>query len=238
MRANIDMEETAMATGKKFLLLVSCMAVALVLACGSFSAGGGPTDEDSTKIKTAEAKIRAVLEDMAADQNYAMWNISPEEGRLLHILTSAAHAEHVVEIGTSVGYSTIWFCLALRTTGGRITTHEIDPYRIDIAQDNFERAGVSHLVTVVEGDAHKTVTRLKDPIDILYIDADKEGYLDYLTRLLPLVRPGGLIIAHNTTDQASLMPDYLKAITDNPELETVFLYKQPSGLGLTLKKRR
>ena len=175
---------------------------------------------------------------MSNDQNYAMWNITPEEGKLLYILTASSDAKNVVEIGTSIGYSTIWFCLALRTTGGKMTTHEIDPYRIDIASKNFERAGVNHLITIVEGDAHKTVTRLKEPIDILYIDADKAGYFDYFTKLLPLVRPGGLILAHNTTDKASEMQDYLKAITNNPELETIFLYKQPSGLSVTLKKRR
>lgn len=175
---------------------------------------------------------------MSKNRKYAMWNITQAEGRLLRILTAAAGAKHVVEIGTSNGYSTIWFCLALRTTGGKITTHEIDPYRIEIADKNFKRAGVSHLVTIVAGDAHEKVTRLKEPIDILYIDADKAGYFDYFTKLLPLVRPGGLILAHNTTDLASEMQDYLKAVTNNPELETIFLLKQPSGLSVTLKKRR
>jgi predicted O-methyltransferase YrrM len=173
---------------------------------------------------------------MSNDQNYAPWNITPDEGRLLRILTETAGAKNVVEIGTSVGYSTLWFCLALRTTGGKITTHEIDHYRIDIAEKNFKKAGVSHLVTIVEGDAHENVTRLKEPIDILYIDADKTGYFDYFTKLLPIVRPGGLILAHNTTDQASDMKDYLKAVTDNPKLVTISLYKQPSGLSVSLKK--
>ena len=153
-------------------------------------------------------------------------------------MTETANAKHVVEIGTSNGYSTIWFCLALQATGGKITTHEIDPYRITVARENFKKAGVNHLVTIVPGNAHTTVTQLKEPIDILYIDADKTGYLDYLKKILPLMRPGGLILAHNTTDKASEMQDFLKAIMENPELETIFLHKQPSGLSVTLKKRR
>jgi len=107
-----------------------------------------------------------------------------------------------------------------------------------VARENFKKAGISHLITIVAGDAHKTITRLKEPIDILYIDANKTGYFDYFTKLLPLVRPSGLILAHNTTDQASEMQDYLKAVTNNPELETIFLHKQPSGLSVTLKKCR
>lgn len=221
----------------KHLLSATCVTAILILAVSWASADKSIKNIPASNIK-AETKILNVLEDMSNDQNYAMWNITPEEGKLLYILTASSDAKNVVEIGTSIGYSTIWFCLALRTTGGKMTTHEIDPYRIDIASKNFERAGVNHLITIVEGDAHKTVTRLKEPIDILYIDADKAGYFDYFTKLLPLVRPGGLILAHNTTDKASEMQDYLKAITNNPELETIFLYKQPSGLSVTLKKRR
>jgi len=214
-------------------------ATAALIAVAGCCAGVEKPVKNSSEFNTnAEAKILNVLEDMSNDKNYAMWNITPDEGKLLYILTATADAKHVVEIGTSIGYSTIWFCLALRTTDGRITTHEIDPYRISLASENFKNAGVSHLVTIVEGDAHKTITRLKEPIDILYIDADKSGYFDYLTKLLPLVRPGGLILAHNTTDLASEMQNYLKAVTDNPDLETIFLHKKPSGLSVTLKKRR
>ncbi len=231
------LKATAMEANKKHLLVTICAAALIALTGGC--AGSDNTIKNSSIVNTnAEAKILSVLEDMSNDQNYAPWNITPEEGRLVRILTETAGAKHVVEIGTSIGYTTLWFCLALQTTGGRITTHEIDPYRISLASENFEKAGVSHLVTIVEGDAHKTVTRLKEPIDILYIDADKAGYFDYLTKLLPLVRPGGLILAHDTTKLASEMQDYLKAITNNPELETISLYKQPSGLSVTLKKRR
>lgn len=217
------------------MTICAAVLIAVALSC---SGSDKSIKNCSAPNINAEARILSVLEDMSKNRKYAMWNITQAEGRLLRILTATAGAKHVVEIGTSNGYSTIWFCLALRTTGGKITTHEIDPYSIEIADKNFKRAGISHLVTIVEGDAHKTVTRLTEPIDILYIDADKAGYFDYFTKLLPLVRPGGLILAHNTTDLASEMQDYLKAVTNNPELETIFLLKQPSGLSVTLKKRR
>jgi predicted O-methyltransferase YrrM len=88
------------------------------------------------------------------------------------------------------------------------------------------------MVTVVEGDAHAQVAKLKAPIDVVFIDADKAGYVDYLNKIPPLVRPGGVILAHNV----GMVPEYVKAVTTNPNLETIF-YMEGGGLGVTLKKR-
>jgi len=178
-----------------------------------------------------EKKILSVLEDMDRNQTRGMMNVPQEDGRILRLLTEAIGAKHVVEIGTSNGYSGIWFCLALRTTGGKLTTHDIDEGRASLARENFKRAGVDNLVTLVMGDAHETVTRIKEPIDVLFIDADKEGYTDYLEKLLPLVRPGGLILSHNINSTGQ---DFIEAITKNPNLETV----QVLGVTVTLKKRQ
>jgi predicted O-methyltransferase YrrM len=130
----------------------------------------------------------------------------------------------------------LWLLLALNRTGGRLTTFEADRGRHQMARGNFERAGLLPLATLVLGDAHVESARLKEPIDLLFIDADKEGYLDYLRRLGPLVRAGGLIVAHN---MASPPPDprYVEAVTADPALETVFLNMHDAGLGVTLKKR-
>ncbi len=185
-----------------------------------------------------EKRILNVLEEMLHDQYSAMLSVPPEDGRVLRLLAEAIGARSVVEIGTSNGYASIWFCLALRTTGGKLTTFEIDAQRASLARENFKRAGVDKLVILVEGDAHSNVTKLKEPIDIVFIDADKDGYLDYLNKLFPLVRPGGLILAHNTSDVGYRMQDYLEAITKNPELETIFLHKQTTGISVTLKKRQ
>src|SRR4051794_30785442 len=131
----------------------------------------------------SEKKILAVLDDLDRNQRRGMWNVPLEDARLLRLLTEFGNARHVVELGTSNGYSGIWFCLALRQTGGKLTTFDIDPERLQLARQNFKRAGVEGLVTIVEGDAHQTVTRLKGLIDLAFIDADKGGYLDYLKKL-------------------------------------------------------
>src|SRR5215475_761792 len=179
----------------------------------------------------AEKKIIAVLEEMVrSHQTYL--SIPPEDGKALRLLTETAGAKNVVEIGTSTGYSGLWFCLALQATGGHLTTFEIDHGRAEQAREHFKDARVENLVTVIEGDAHQQVAKLKAPIDVVFIDADKEGYVDYLNKVLPLVRPGGLLLAHNV----EMVPDYVKSVTTNPQLETIF-YREGAGLAITLKKR-
>jgi len=126
--------------------------------------------------------------------------------------------------------------LALRKTGGKLITHDIDPGRAKIAAENFKRAGVEDLITIVLGDAHETVKNIEGPIDILFLDADKDNYLDYLDKLVPKLRPGGLIVAHNMVSPAP-DPRYLEAITKNPDLETSFLLMDAAGIGVTMKKR-
>jgi predicted O-methyltransferase YrrM len=197
---------------------------------------GTPSGQGSPLPKTdEEKKTLSVLDDMDRNQRRGMMNVPVWDGRALRLLTEAAGAKHVVEIGTSNGYSGIWFCLALRKTGGKLTTHDIDARRAALARKNFQRAGVENIVTLVEGDAHQEVTKLKGPIDVVFIDADKEGYPDYLKKLLPLVRPGGLILAHNIGMGGGGLGEYVDAVTANPDLETLLL--PGSSLSVTLKKR-
>ncbi len=191
--------------------------------------------ENAPLAKTdAEKRILAVLDEMVKTGKVYL-SVPVADGRMLRLLTEAVGARNVVEIGTSTGYSGLWFCLALQKTGGRLTTLEIDSGRAATAREHFKKAGVDRTATVIEGDAHQSVTRLKEPIDVAFIDADKEGYVDYLNRLLPLVRPGGLILAHNI-NMAAVVEGYVKQVTTNPDLETVF-YMEGAGLGVTLKKR-
>jgi predicted O-methyltransferase YrrM len=202
---------------------------------GSGAPAGGDESffqSSPTSKNEAEKKILAVLDDMDRNQRRGMMNVQIEDGRLLRMVTEAVGAKHVVEIGTSNGYSGIWLSLALQKTGGKLTTHEINAERAALARENFKKAGVDGSVTLVEGDAHENITKLKEPIDVVFIDADKEGYTDYLNKLLPLVRPGGVIFAHNISPRMA-DPKYIEAITTNPDLESM-LHGQMS---VTLKKR-
>jgi predicted O-methyltransferase YrrM len=196
--------------------------------------GGGPDLQQPMLPKDEdERKALAALDEARKGQRYA--NVSTADGRLMRQLTEALGARRVVELGTSTGESGIWFSMALRKTGGHLFTHDIDPGRIAVARRNFERAGVSDLITIIEGDGHETIKQHKEPVDLAFIDADKEGYADYLEKILPVVRPGGLILAHNM-HRPPVHPSYLKAITTNPALDTSFVLMDGAGIGITLKK--
>jgi predicted O-methyltransferase YrrM len=132
-----------------------------------------------------------------------------------------------------MGMSGLWTSLALLATGGKLMTFELDPGRAGEARKHFEQAGMDKSITVVVGDAHANLSKhIRGPVDFVFIDAEKEGYVDYLNQMLPRVRPGGLILAHNT----NLVPDYIKAVTSHAELETLF-YINGNGLSISLKKR-
>ncbi len=196
--------------------------------------GGSDLQKPPLPKDEAEKRILEAISQAQQGERYA--NVSESDGRLLRQLTEALGAKRVVELGTSTGESGLWFSLALRKTGGKLFTHDIDAGRIAVARENFKRAGVQELITIAEGDAHQTVPKNTDPIDILFVDAEKEGYDAYLRELLPLVRPGGLIIAHNMRRPAPNLR-YIEAITTNPHLDTSFLLMDGAGIAVTLKKR-
>ena len=196
--------------------------------------GGSSLQKPPLAKDEGEKRILDALNSARSGERYA--NVSESDGRLLRQLAESIGARRIVELGTSTGESGLWFSLALRKTGGKLYTHDIDLGRIAVARENFKRAGVDNIVIITEGDAHQTARKNSDPIDILFIDAEKEGYADYLKELLPLVRPGGLVIAHNM-QRPTPDPHYIEAITTNPDLDTSFVLMDGAGVGITLKKR-
>jgi predicted O-methyltransferase YrrM len=163
-------------------------------------------------------------------------NVPLADARLLRVLAESMGAKNVVELGTSTGYSGLWLSNALRKTGGKLTTFELDPDRAATAREHFKRAGVDNIITLMEGDAHKNLEKVKGPIDLAFVDAEKDGYKQYLEQLLPKMRPGGLILAHNMRFPTP-SPDFIQAATTNPALDTIFLNMDDRGMAVSLKKR-
>src|SRR5215472_11042616 len=179
----------------RFSILSVYLWVSLTTPSHLTTSGLRTTDSASYETQ-AESKILAVLDRMV--RSHETYLSVPElDGKALRLLAEATGARDVIEIGTSTGYSGLWLCLALQKTNGRLTTFEIDHHRAAKAQQHFKEAGVEKMVTIIEGDAHEQVSKLNGPIDLVFIDADKSGYVDYLNKLLPLVQQGGLILAHN-----------------------------------------
>ena len=128
-------------------------------------------------------------------------NVSPNQGRLLQMLVEITGARRVLEIGTLGGYSAIHLARGLPEDGELISL-ELDEHHADVARNNVERAGLSDIVEVRVGDARRLLADLiengEGPFDLVFIDADKEGYPEYLGAVLQLVRPGSLILGDNT----------------------------------------
>jgi predicted O-methyltransferase YrrM len=147
----------------------------------------------------ADPVLDAALASSAASGLPAI-NVSPAQGKLLHLLARVQGARNILEIGTLGGYSTIWLARAL-PAGGHLISLELDPKHAEVARANVARAGLADRVEIRLGRAVDTLQQLvaegRGPFDLIFIDADKPGYSDYLKWSLKLARQGTLIIADN-----------------------------------------
>ena len=133
------------------------------------------------------------------------------QGKFLEFLVRISGARCILEIGTLGGYSTIWLARAL-PGDGRIVSLELDPHHAEVARANLENAGVLDSVDLMIGPAIETLPTLKDcasaPFDLIFIDADKQGYPEYLRWALRLSRPGPVIVADNVVRDGKVVdPD-------------------------------
>lgn len=135
-------------------------------------------------------------------------SVTPNQGKLLHLLALAQGARNILEIGTLGGYSTIWLARAL-PAGGRLITLEFEPKHAEVARANLSRAGVTDKVELRGGAALETLPRLvaerRGPFDFIFIDADKENYPGYWEWALKLSRRGTIIIADNVVRNGAVV---------------------------------
>ena len=135
-------------------------------------------------------------------------HISPDEGKLLHVLLRAAGARSVLEIGSLAGYSGIWLARAL-PPGGMLTTIEKHPVHAELARQAYAEAGLAERVRLIEGDALSVLTTLApQAFDAVFVDADKEPLAQYFEWSVRLLRPGGLLLCDNAFFHGSVVdPD-------------------------------
>ena len=154
-----------------------------------------------------DAALDAALEASAA-AGLPEIQVSPCQGKLLHLLARSHGAKDILELGTLGGYSTIWLARAL-PPGGRLITLEYEPKHAEVARANMARAGLADMVEIRIGAALETLPQLaadgRGPFDLIFIDADKEGYPEYLDWALKLSRRGSLIIADNVVRQGAVI---------------------------------
>ena len=157
--------------------------------------------------------------------------ISKNIGTFYNIMLKSIHAKNILEIGMSVGYSGLWFADAImsNTKDGQIITIDREQFKIDSATRNFEEAGISSLIKIRKGEARKILDEIKEEFgenyfDFIFIDADKESYIEYFDLCLPLVRKGGIIAADNILFPErfnEMMADYLSHVRNNPNVQSV-----------------
>ena len=129
--------------------------------------------------------------------------VSPTQGKFLHLLARMVGASSVLELGTLGGYSTIWLGRAL-SPDGRLVSCEIDAKHAAVARDNLDRAGLSTVVDVRLGPALATIGTLTGPFDLVFVDADKPANAAYVRAVLPLTRPGGVIVVDNVVRRGAV----------------------------------
>lgn len=165
-------------------------------------------------------------------------NVSPNEGKLLYLIAKMSRAKRILEIGTLGGYSTTWLARALPIEG-KLITLELDEAHAAVARRNLDRAGVGDRVEILIGRAVDSLAILLDrkesPFDLIFIDADKPSYVEYLNRSLQLAQSGTVILADNVIRNGRVMSEppsdasaqgaraYNEAIARHPRLESIVL---------------
>ena len=170
------------------------------------------------KTFTAEDQILSHIRDATPTRGLPAISVRPEEGRLLQFLAATCNAQIALEIGTLGGYSGVWIARGL-TPRGRLITVEKNPQHADVAREHFILAGVSEQVEIRIGDAHSLLPTLSEvgPFDMIFIDAEKEGYPDYLEWSLANLCPGGVLAAHNVFRHGAIIDSRDK----NPSTEAI-----------------
>jgi caffeoyl-CoA O-methyltransferase len=142
-----------------------------------------PRDEVLTEIEAEAAKRKIPI-------------VGPAVGRILYQLATMINAKTVFELGSAVGYSTIWWARAVGQ-GGRVIYTDGDRKKADEARGYFDRAGVTKQITLKTGDALELLSEEKQQFDVIFNDVDKEDYPRVFKLILPRLRKGGLFVTDN-----------------------------------------
>ncbi len=213
--------------------LAAGIAIVVALTAGAIVPGAAQTRPAAPSVPS---EVMRLLDSIKAADSGQL-SISEEDGRFLRVLVATANAKHALEIGGAHGYSAIWIGLALRETGGRLTTIEFDAGRAATAAANIKRAGLADVVTVVPGDAFKEIPKLPGTFDFVFLDAWKPDYQRFFELVFPRLAARGLFLAHNVVNKQGEMRDFLQTIEHHPSLATSIVRPGSEGMSVSVRLR-
>ena len=164
-------------------------------------------------------------------------NVPSRDGRFLYEFIIKNGYRRGLEIGTFTGYSALWMGLAFSENGGRLFTIEIEQGPGEEARRNIRKAGLSEVVDARIADAFAEIPRIEGTFDFVFIDAWKPDYVKFLRMLRDRMAPGGAIVAHNVTNHAREMMDFLQEIKEDPCLETTFNELSAEGMSISIVRK-
>jgi len=168
-------------------------------------------DEYIQNLVGTEDEVLKATDKSVSDANIPPISVSPNQGKFLQVLAKTCNAKKILEIGTLVGYSTIWMARALPKNGILITL-EFEPLHARVAKNNIQKAGLDHIVEIRVGKALDLLPQLEKnqegPFDLIFIDADKTPYTEYFQWALKLSHPGTLIVADNVIRNGKVMDSH------------------------------
>jgi caffeoyl-CoA O-methyltransferase len=200
------------------------------------------------EIRTPPDPVLAEMEEQGRRDGVPI--IEPQTGALLHVLALAAGARRILEVGTAIGVSTLYLARAL-SAGGRVVTFEIDAERQNSARGYLERARMLERVDLRLQDAREGLAELDAPFDLAFVDGVKAQYGQYFDGVIPLLRPGGLLIVDNalmsgtvaenrtnghwTEEQIATAREFNRRLLSDPQLAGTLT---PVGDGVLVAVRR
>jgi predicted O-methyltransferase YrrM len=167
-------------------------------------------------------------------------NTTPGDAMMLRILVENRVAKRGIEVGSASGFGAINMGIAFERTGGHLYSLEIDPVHVAETRQNLDKVGLDRTVTVVEGDALKTLATLTGEFDFMFIDALKKDYLKYLKAVESKLKKGAVVVADNVIRSEKAMPDFLDYVLNSPDYDTVIIrssVEKGDGMAISYKIR-
>jgi predicted O-methyltransferase YrrM len=193
-------------------------------------------DERSRREWQGQLEGAASVRQVADRRDRMLLSVGREAGAFINSLAKASGARRVLELGTSYGYSTLWFAEAMQATGGKVVSLDVADFKQKHAKKTLERVGLADYVEFRTGDALEIIPTLEGPFDFVLLDIWKDLYLPSLELFVPKLAKGAIVVADNMLRPEQDRPHalaYRRAIRAKPGISSVLL---PLGQGLEVSR--